>query len=69
MEILSARPKGMSYADYREHMKNQAKWIKQYRFGSVIYISWEFIYNSSTKERILHRYLPFRGSTKSLRPL
>jgi hypothetical protein len=39
MNIITERPKDMSYEDYRTYRKAQEKALKQYRKGKVVWLS------------------------------
>ena len=70
MEILTKRPKEMSFSDYRKHMKLQSRWLYERCSRSVTYyVSWR----EAGKDNMLttrieeKRYItrpPFRGSVR-----
>lgn len=39
MKIITARPKGMPYDDYKTYLRSQSKAIKQYKRGKLIWLS------------------------------
>jgi hypothetical protein len=39
MEILNARPKGMSFEDYKQHQKDQKNWLKNRLKGKLFWPS------------------------------
>lgn len=41
--LLTSRPKGMSYEDYREARKYQNQWLKQRLKGFICYIASELV--------------------------
>lgn len=42
MTILSSRPKGMTFEDYRDHLREQKRWLKfKRKHGSICYIASE----------------------------
>lgn len=43
VQLLTARPKGMSYEDYKESRKAQNKWLKQRLQGFVCYVASELV--------------------------
>lgn len=44
VQLLTARPKGMSYEDYKESRKAQNKWLKQRLQGFVCYVASELVF-------------------------
>lgn len=43
VQLLTARPKGMGYEDYKESRKAQNKWLKQRLQGFVCYVASELV--------------------------
>lgn len=43
VQLLTSRPKGMSYEDYREARKYQNQWLKQRLKGFICYIASELV--------------------------
>lgn len=43
VQLLTSRPKGMSYEDYREVRKYQNQWLKQRLKGFICYIASELV--------------------------
>lgn len=43
VQLLTSRPKGMSYEDYRESRKYQNQWLKQRLKGFICYIASELV--------------------------
>lgn len=43
VQLLTARPKGMNYEDYKESRKAQNKWLKQRLQGFVCYVASELV--------------------------
>lgn len=43
VQLLTSRPKGMSYEDYREARKYQNQWLKQRFKGFICYIASELV--------------------------
>jgi hypothetical protein len=75
-EILCARPEGMSFKAYQEHLKEQAAWLKNRKKGFLVYVSSEIInkemednkgYKKTEKWRRTHK--PFVGSVTNLKPV
>jgi len=78
MKILTERPKGMKFEDYKEHLREQKRWLKAKRHGSIVYIASE-IYDhyptlknglkSKDSVKMKSNYQPFRGCVRDLKPL
>lgn len=64
MEILTSRPEGMDYSDYKEYLKLQKKWIKNRLKGSLVYKASERV--KIGNNYYIQNYLPFKGKTKYL---
>lgn len=64
MEILTNRPKNMSFEDYKAHMRNQSKWIKQRLKPLVYYVSWITRQNEKGEFLGFATSQPFVGSVK-----
>lgn len=43
VQLLTSRPKGMSYEDYKECRKAQNKWLKQRLQGFICYVASELV--------------------------
>jgi len=43
VQLLTSRPKGMSYEDYREARKYQNQWLKQRLKGFICYVASELV--------------------------
>lgn len=43
VQLLTSRPKGMSYEDYKESLKAQSKWLKQRLQGFICYVASELV--------------------------
>lgn len=43
VQLLTSRPKGMSYEDYKESRKAQNKWLKQRLQGFICYVASELV--------------------------
>ena len=79
MNILSKRPEKMKFEDYRDHLREQKRWLKAKRqHGSIVYIASE-IYDhyptlknglkSKDSVKMKRNYQPFRGCVRDLKPL
>lgn len=73
MEIFTKRPAGMSYADYKMHLKKQGAWLKErLSRGFLVYKSWEAtkVHTNSGRSRdMVRKFPPFVGFVKLLKPL
>ncbi len=43
VQLLTSRPKGMSYEDYKEYRTAQNKWLKQRLQGFICYVASELV--------------------------
>lgn len=69
MEILNERPEGMSFIDYKIHLKVQKAWIKNKKRGELYYISSDVFYAPEDTQRLfgLRRTSdPFVGKMKDV---
>ena len=69
MEILNERPEGMSFEEYRNHLKEQKKWIKNAKKGKLYYMSVKLHYSPLDKEKLFgmrESFPPFKGKVKDL---
>jgi len=69
LQILNERPEGMSFPDYKKHLKSQKAQIKQYKKGRLVYLAHE-IKTFTTMEidyTKTFKYPPFVGDTHSLK--
>ncbi|WAX17218.1 hypothetical protein PF672P2_00081 [Parabacteroides phage PF672P2] len=73
MEILTKRPAGMSYADYKMHLKKQGAWLKErVSRGFLVYKSWEAVKSpveNGESGLAVRKFSPFVGSVKQLKSL
>lgn len=69
-QILTARPDGMSFKEYKEQLKAQKQWIKERKKGFLVYRSSVVLTdpNDKTKKRI-QTFHPFEGVASSLKPV
>lgn len=70
MSILTARPEGMSFEDYKRHLKAQKQWIKQRKQGFLVYRS-SVILTDPDDRKIKRKqtFHPFVGVASSLKPV
>nr|DAN26014.1 MAG TPA: hypothetical protein [Caudoviricetes sp.] len=84
VQLLTFRPNGMSYKDYKESRKAQNKWLKQRLQGFICYVASELViidkngvqrlFNPKTDSQlrtfVRKNPTPFVGSTRyDLKPL
>lgn len=63
MNVITARPDGMTYAKYKEERTLSNKRIKEHLTGTVYYRSW-YRYIDDKKVEMIARLRPFVGSAK-----
>ena len=67
--ILTKRPKEMSFGDYKNHLKSQKKYIKNYLKGTIYYLSTDIYYHPKDKYKefgLRTTYPPFKGKMKEV---
>lgn len=84
VQLLTSRPKGMSYENYKEARTSQNKWLKQRLQGFICYVASELVtidkngtqrlFNSRTDSQlrtfVRKNPTPFVGSARyNLKPL
>ncbi|WP_165026757.1 hypothetical protein [Dysgonomonas sp. ZJ279] len=64
MKILSARPKGMSFESYKEHLKRQKEWLKSRLKPLPYYRSWRTLRNAKGEHVGFETFRPFVGNVR-----
>lgn len=67
--IITARPTGMSFKDYRRKRKEQQEKLKFRKTGFIVYLASEIITQQigGKKVKKLIKYRPFVGRVKNLK--
>lgn len=70
-KIINARPEGMSFEAYREHLKAQNEWIKNRKKGFLVYLASEIrtIGEGKNAMQTSRKYQPFVGVASKLKPI
>lgn len=69
MDILNERPEGMTFEEYKAHLRFQKAWIKNHKRGRFYYISSDTAYvpeDTYKKFGYVKTYPAFVGDTKDL---
>lgn len=71
MEIITKRPQGMSFENYKALRKINQKQIKKYLTGRLVFSSWKIkdfaeAFSPEKDLRIIKNPKPFRGVAKEL---
>lgn len=68
-DIITARPTGMSFKDYRRKRKEQQEKLKLRKTGFIVYLASEIITQQIGGKKVerLIKYRPFVGRVKNLK--
>lgn len=67
MEIITARPKGMSYDEYKvARRENKEKIQRHIKYGRTYYVSWRYteIEMAGVRQTVLQKFPPYVGGVR-----
>lgn len=67
MEVITARPKGMSYEEYKIARRENKAQIQRYlKYGRTYYVTWRYSYMevAGVRQTVLQKFGSFVGSVR-----